>query len=191
MNEMMQTEAIKAAEIVKRGGVILYPTDTIWGIGCDATNYEAVEKIFQIKKRDANKSMITLMKDFSDLSIYLSKLPEIDFEILKKEIRPLTVIYQHAANIAANVIASDGSIAIRIPKDEFCIELIKFAGVPIVSTSANFSGEPTAADFKNITSELVEQMDYVVKYGQDSIKDAKPSRIIKLMDEGKVIVIRD
>jgi L-threonylcarbamoyladenylate synthase len=184
-------EVIKAAEIVKNGGLILYPTDTIWGIGCDATNYDAVERIFQIKKRDSNKSMIVLMKDYNELKDYLKILPQIDFEQFKNEIRPLTVIYQHAINLAENVIAKDGSIAIRIPKDDFCNELIKSIGVPLVSTSANFSGEPSAENFKNISEELKYQVDYIVNYAQDLVKDAKPSRIIKIMDDGKIIVIRE
>jgi L-threonylcarbamoyladenylate synthase len=184
-------EVIKAAEIVKNGGLILYPTDTIWGIGCDATNYDAVERIFQIKKRDSNKSMIVLMKDYNELKDYLKILPQIDFEQFKNEIRPLTVIYQHAKNLAENVIAKDGSIAIRIPKDDFCNELIKSIGVPLVSTSANFSGEPSAENFKNISEELKYQVDYIVNYAQDLVKDAKPSRIIKIMDDGKIIVIRE
>jgi L-threonylcarbamoyladenylate synthase len=184
-------EVIKAAEIVKNGGLILYPTDTIWGIGCDATNYDAVERIFQIKKRDSNKSMIVLMKDYNELKDYLKILPQIDFEQFKNEIRPLTVIYQHAINLAENVIAKDGSIAIRIPKDDFCNELIKSIGVPLVSTSANFSGEPSAENFKNISEELKYQVDYIVNYAQDLVKDAKPSKIIKLMEDGKIIVIRE
>ena len=184
-------EVNKAAEIVKNGGLILYPTDTIWGIGCDATNYDAVERIFQIKKRDSNKSMIVLMKDYNELKDYLKILPQIDFEQFKNEIRPITVIYQHAINLAENVIAKDGSIAIRIPKDDFCNELIKSIGVPLVSTSANFSGEPSAENFKNISEELKYQVDYIVNYAQDLVKDAKPSRIIKLMEDGKIIVIRE
>ena len=184
-------EVNKAAEIVKNGGLILYPTDTIWGIGCDATNYDAVERIFQIKKRDSNKSMIVLMKDYNELKDYLKILPQIDFEQFKNEIRPLTVIYQHAINLAENVIAKDGSIAIRIPKDDFCNELIKSIGVPLVSTSANFSGEPSAENFKNISEELKYQVDYIVNYEQDLVKDAKPSRIIKILDDGKIIVIRE
>jgi L-threonylcarbamoyladenylate synthase len=184
-------EVNKAAEIVKNGGLILYPTDTIWGIGCDATNYDAVERIFQIKKRDSNKSMIVLMKDYNELKDYLKILPQIDFEQFKNEIRPLTVIYQHAINLAENVIAKDGSIAIRIPKDDFCNELIKSIGVPLVSTSANFSGEPSAENFKNISEELKYQVDYIVNYAQDLVKDNKPSKIIKIMGDGKIIVIRE
>lgn len=184
-------EVIKAAEIVKNGGLILYPTDTIWGIGCDATNYDAVERIFQIKKRDSNKSMIVLMKDYNDLKDYLKILPQIDFEQFKNEIRPITVIYQHAINLAENLIAKDGSIAIRIPKNDFCNELIKSIGVPLVSTSANFSGEPSAENFKNISNELKNQVDYIVNYAQDFSKDSKPSKIIKILDDGKIIVIRE
>lgn len=181
----------KAAEIVKRGGVILYPTDTIWGIGCDATNYKAVERIFQIKKRDQNKSMIVLMKDYHDLKDYLKILPQFDFEQFKNEIRPLTIIYQHAINLAENVIANDGSVAIRIPKDDFCLELITKIGVPLVSTSANFSGEPFADKFYNISEELKNQVDYIVNYAQNLIKDTIPSKIIKLMEDGNIQIIRE
>ncbi len=186
-----KSDISKAAEIVKRGGVILYPTDTIWGIGCDATNYKAVERIFQIKKRDQNKSMIVLMKDYNDLKHYLKEIPQIDFEQFKNESRPLTIIYQHAMNLAANVIANDGSVAIRIPKDDFCNELINSIGVPLVSTSANFSGEPSAANFTNISEEIKNQVDYIVNYAQDKIMDVMPSRIIKLTDKGNIHVIRE
>ncbi len=180
-----------AAAIINKGGVILYPTDTIWGIGCDATNSDSVEKIFKIKKRDSNKSMIVLMKDYTDISKYATEIPVFNFNELRNENRPITVIYQNAINLASKVIASDGSVAIRIPKNEFCYELLKTCGVPIVSTSANFSGEPSATNYKNISEELKYQVDYIVKYGQDLVKVAKNSKIIKLKDDGSVIIIRE
>lgn len=190
-DNLLKKEARKAAEVIKKGGVILYPTDTIWGIGCDATNKEAVEKIFQIKKRDKNKSLIVLIKEYSDLHDYINNLPVITYDLLKSVKQPMTVIYQYAKNLAGNLISADGTIAVRIPKDEFCLELIKEAGVPIVSTSANFSGEASAICFNKISKDLIPQMDYVVKYGQDVIKNVKPSRIIKLMEDGNFIVIRE
>ncbi|NVN94953.1 MAG: threonylcarbamoyl-AMP synthase [Bacteroidetes bacterium] len=180
-----------AIKVLEKGGVILYPTDTIWGIGCDATNRLAVEKIYRIKKREQNKSMIVLLDNMVHLSSYLENIPSIAYEMLLKADCPLTIIYPEAKNLAENVIAFDGSIAIRIPDNEFCQKLIRTFGKPIVSTSANFSGEPSAISFDNISANILSQMDYIVQFNQNQIIKTKPSRIVKLNKDVGFVVIRE
>jgi len=183
-------EIENAINVLFNGGVILYPTDTIWGIGCDATNKTAVEKIFQIKKREPNKSMIVLIDSIENLNNYVSNMPLIAYDLMAKSDRPLTIIYADAMNLAENVIAADGSVAIRIPDSQFCKQLIKAFGKPIVSTSANFSGEASAVSFESISANLILQMDYVVQIMHHQTINTKPSRIIKIERDGNYSVIR-
>lgn len=185
-------EEIKnATSVLKTGGVILYPTDTIWGIGCNAQDAQAVEKVFEIKKRDTNKSLIVLLSDTDELFDYVEKVPPFIFELLKNKKKPLTIIYEKAKNLAANIIASDGSIAIRIPDNDFCKELIKTTKFPIVSTSANFSGTPSSDSFFDIPDEIKRQVDYIVNLNQNKTEKSTASTIIKITGNDDYIVIRD
>lgn len=186
----MQEDIKKALEILKKGGVILYPTDTVWGLGCDATNPGAVEKIYKIKKREDSKSMLVLIDHSGRLGSYVKEVPEIAWELIDAAITPLTIIFPGAKNMAANLVAEDGSIGIRISEDEFCQELIKRFGKPIVSTSANISGESTPSVFSDIIDYIKDSADYIVKWRQDDFTKKPPSSIIKLGEGGLFKIIR-
>lgn len=180
----------QALETLKSGGLILYPTDTIWGIGCDATNPEAVEKIFALKGRDKGKSMIILLGNDNQLQSYVSEVPEIAYELLEATDKPLTIIYSNAKNLAANVVAEDGSIGIRVVNHPFCEQLLQRFRKPIVSTSANISGEASARNFVEVSDEIVNGVDYVVKFGQQDPSNGTASTIMKLDPSGKFEFIR-
>jgi L-threonylcarbamoyladenylate synthase len=186
----MEEEIKKCLEVLRKGGTILYPTDTIWGIGCDATKPKAVEKIYRIKKRVESKSLIVLLDDAAKLSSYVKIVPDIARDLIRNIDKPVTIIYPDAINLAKNVIADDGSIAIRIVKNKFCQELIREFGKPIVSSSANISGEPAPSVFKKISHEIIRNVDYIVNLYQDDLQDMKPSRIIRLSKDGTFEVIR-
>ena len=182
---------IKAAiSVLLKGGTILYPTDTIWGIGCDATNEKAIERIYEIKKREDKEGMLVLLDSPDRLNRYV-EIPDIAWNLIDIADKPLTIIYPGARNLAANLLASDGSVGIRIVKDNFCTMLIRQFKRPVVSTSANISGEKSPGVFSEINKEIIESVDYVVKYRQDDLKKAKPSGIIKLGLNGEVKVIRE
>ena len=184
-----EDDILKCLEILRDGGIILYPTDTIWGIGCDATNEDAVKKIYSLKKRPDEKSMIVLVADEKDVLRHVSQ-PDLEvFDYLKKTQKPTTVIYRGAIGFADNLIGKDGSIAIRICKNEFCRHLIKRFRKPIVSTSANISGEPSPKNFSDISEQIRSNVDYVVQFGQDNKTNAEPSSLIK-WEKGKLIVLR-
>jgi L-threonylcarbamoyladenylate synthase len=187
----MQEDIKKALEILKSGGVILYPTDTVWGLGCDATNEEAVAKIYSIKKREDSKSMLVLLNNSARISSYIKDVPEIAWELIDAAVSPLTLIYPGAKNLAKNLIAEDGSIGIRITDDEFCCELIKRFGKPIVSSSANVSGEKTPAIFSEINDEIKDSVDYTVEWRRDDFTKKSPSSIIKLGEGGLFKIIRN
>ncbi|ANH79694.1 threonylcarbamoyl-AMP synthase [Niabella ginsenosidivorans] len=178
-----------AVDTIRNGGVILYPTDTVWGLGCDATNAEAVARIYAIKKRDDSKALIVLAATEREVLQYTAAVDLSLFDYLETAERPTTVIYEHGIGFAENLTAADGSIAIRICKDDFCRSLIKRFGKPIVSTSANISGEPTPARFNAITAAIKNQADYIVQYRQDDRTPHQPSSIIRWKD-GQVEVIR-
>jgi L-threonylcarbamoyladenylate synthase len=181
----------KSLEALHAGGTLLYPTDTVWGIGCDATNYQAVDKIHHIKRRYGTKSLIVLLDSFESLASYVKNVPEITFDLLESIDNPVTVIYSNARNLAPNVIAKDGTIGIRIVKERFCAALIRQFGRPIVSTSANISGEHTPAMFSQISEEVKAGVDYVVQYRQEMYMQTKPSTIIRLYESGHYTIIRD
>lgn len=183
-------EVQRAIEVLRAGGTILYPTDTIWGIGCDATNSRAVEKVYKLKQRVESKSLIVLLDDMEKLHHYVEKVPEITFDLLNSIDTPLTIIYSNARNLAKNVMAADKTIAIRIVREPFCIELIKSFKKPIVSTSANISNDPTALTFNKISNEISKKVDYVVSLYQDKLNQTKPSTIIRLFESGEYEVIR-
>jgi L-threonylcarbamoyladenylate synthase len=186
----MEKEINKAIEVLKNGGTILYPTDTIWGIGCDATNSKAVTKVLKIKNRPGNFSFIILVEKDSRINDYVEQVPEITWDLLSGCDLPVTVIYPKAKNLAKNVIAKDGSIAIRVVKNEFCQRLISKFNKPIVSTSANFTDEPSPVMFKDISEEIKKQVDYVVQIHQHKLSKIKASTIIKLKLNGEFYVIR-
>lgn len=186
----MTKDIEQAKEVLKKGGVILYPTDTIWGIGCDATNPEAVKRIYEIKKRTDSKSMLVLLDKPEKISLYVKEVPEISWDLVDLAESPLTIIYPGAIKLAQNLIAEDGSIGIRITKEQFSKDLIYKFNKPIVSTSANISGEPSPACFDDISEEIKNSVDYVVKYSQNFNQKSKPSGIIKVELNGEIKVIR-
>lgn len=177
-------------DTLERGGLILYPTDTIWGIGCDSTNDGAIEKIFSLKKRADSKAMIILVADEKEIYNYVENPDKKIFEYLSSTEKPTTVIYQHAKNISPKVISSDGTIGIRIAKDNFCKALISQFKKPIVSTSANISGEPSPKNFNDISDAIKNGVDYIVQHRQNDLTPSQPSSIIKLNEEGNIEIIR-
>ncbi|WP_256014063.1 L-threonylcarbamoyladenylate synthase [Desertivirga xinjiangensis] len=187
---MLKKEIEKALEILNAGGVILYPTDTIWGIGCDATNEAAVERIFNIKGRDAAKSLIVLLDTENKLESYVTEVPAIAYDLIEYAENPLTIIYSGAKNLAKNVIHADGSVGIRVAKHQFCQQLIQRFRKPIVSTSANVSGEPSPKIFGDISASILEGVDYVVNFEQDVTSEKQPSTIMKLEPDGRFAFIR-
>jgi L-threonylcarbamoyladenylate synthase len=180
----------KALETLKKGGVILYPTDTVWGIGCDATNREAVERIYRIKEREDSKSMLVLMENPALLDRYVVDVPDIAWDLIEISSTPLTVIYPNAKNLAPNLISKDGSIGIRFTKEKFTARLLQKFRRPLVSTSANLSSEKTPANFDEISEIIKSRVDYIVQYRQDDKTTTRPSEIIKLWPDGRVDIIR-
>ena len=174
---------------LKNGGLILYPTDTIWGIGCDATNADAVKKVYALKKRIDSKALICLVADDRMLSKYIKQIPEVALDIIEVAENPTTIVYDAPQNLAENLIGSDNTIAIRIPDDDFCFQLLRQFNGAIVSTSANISGQPSPKSFSEISDDILKGVDYVVN-SQFEKKSAKPSSIIKLTNSGLVTIIR-
>lgn len=186
----MTDDIQKACEIMQAGGIILYPTDTIWGIGCDATNEKAVQRVYELKRRIDNKAMLVLTDTTAKLSMYVPEIPDIAWDLIEVADKPLTVIYPHARNLAGNLLGEDGSVGIRITNEEFSRKLCARFRKPLVSTSANISGEPSPANFSEISDVIKNGVDYIVKYRQDDMSKAKPSNIIKLGEGGVIQVIR-
>ncbi len=187
----MHNDIKKALEVLKSGGVILYPTDTIWGIGCDATNADAVKRIYEIKQRNDSKSMLVLMENPNRISSYVNDVPEIALDLLEITDKPTTIIYSGAKNLASNLINSDGSIGIRITTEQFTQQLIQRFKKPIVSSSANISGDPSPQTFIEINQDIIDAVDYVVEYRQDDMTKAQASSIIKIGSDWSVQVIRE
>jgi len=179
-----------AVEVLRKGGIILYPTDTVWGIGCDATNAEAVEKVYKMKQRDDSKAMICLVDSDARLQRYVRNVPNVAWDIMELATKPTTVILDNGVNLAPNLLAEDGSIAMRITKEEFSKELCYRFQKPIVSTSVNISGEPPAQNFCDISEELLAQADYVCFTRRQEKKPHTPSSIIRLTEDGVVSIIR-
>lgn len=179
-----------AVETLRAGGIILYPTDTVWGIGCDATNADAVKRIYRIKGRDDSKSMLVLVGSLKMLEDIVSSIPEEARRQIESARSPLTVIYEHPVGVASNLLAEDGSLGIRITSEEFSMRLCEKFGKPIVSTSANFSGEPTPSSFPEINPAIISKMDYVVNYRRADNEKKTASRIIKITDKGQIKIIR-
>lgn len=185
----LKTEVHNAFEVIQNGGIILYPTDTVWGIGCDATNSEAVQKVFRLKKRIESKSMIALVSGDRMLYQIFNEIPENAFQIWDLSEKPTTLILDNPKNIAKEIIAEDNSVGIRIVKEPFCFNLMERMKKPLVSTSANLSGDPTPKSFSEINPEIIKGVDYVVNLHQDKKMD-KPSTIIKLTLDNRVTIIR-
>ena len=181
----------QALRVLQKGGILLYPTDTIWGLGCDATNVVAIEKIYSIKKRDVGKSMLILCLDVKQAKNYVVSFPKVAEELLHHAQRPTTIIYPQACNLPDVLVANDGSIGIRIPDMEFCRELLSRFGRPIVSTSANFSGMPSPVDYNDISQELKDVVDYAVPNMPEFAGSATGSRILKVDTDGSITTIRN
>jgi len=188
---MTQEQDIKnAVEVLRKGGVILYPTDTVWGIGCDATNEEAVARVYKIKQRDDSKALICLVDSDARLQRYVRQVPEVAWQLIDCIVKPTTLILDGAVNLAPNLIAEDGSIGIRITQEAFSHELCYRFQKAIVSTSANISGEPAAQNYRDIDPRILEQVDYVCWTRRQEHKPHQPSSIIKLGIDGEVKLIR-
>ena len=186
----------KALEVLRNGGIIVYPTDTVWGIGCDATNAEAVKKIYRLKQREDSKSMLVLLDSSAKLNYYIADIPETAWQLLEateeeEETKPLTLIYPNARNLAENLIAEDGSIGIRITREPFSKALCERLRHPIVSTSANISGHPTAHFFHEIEKEILDGADYVCLFRREDDCPHEPSSIIKVNNDGTFVIIRE
>lgn len=191
MSESLREEIKKACEVLQKGGIILYPTDTVWGIGCDATNEEAVRKVYEIKRRTDSKAMLVLVDSDVKVDYYVQDVPEVAWDLIEYATKPLTIIYDGARNLAPNLLAEDGSVGIRVTSEEFSKQLCFRFRKAIVSTSANISGQPSPACFSEIQDEIKESVDYIVGYRQDEPAGAKPSSILKLGKGGVVKIIRE
>lgn len=188
---MVFTEDIKnCLDVLRRGGIILYPTDTIWGLGCDATNADSVNRIFSIKAREESKSLLVLVNSIGMLERYVTEIPRTASELITVTDSPLTVIYPEGRNLAAGVCANDGSVGIRICNEEFCNELISRFRKPVVSTSANLSGQPSPRHFGEIDEIITGKADYVVRYRQNDRQKHSPSPVIKVEKDGSFKIIR-
>ncbi len=180
----------EAVNVLKRGGIILYPTDTVWGIGCDATNREAVKKIYALKQREESKSMLVLVDSEGMLDRTVRDIPDVAWQLIEAAVNPLTIIYDHPDGVAENLLAPDGSLGIRVTSERYSAELARRLRRPIVSTSANIAGKKTPAVFDEIADEIKEGCDYVAEYRRDDNSRHKPSNIIKVSEGGLINVIR-
>lgn len=186
----MEDDIKKCIEVLKRGGLILYPTDTIWGIGCDATNPEAVKKIYALKRREDNKAMLVLLDNANNLDRYVHNIPDIAYDLLDVAVSPLTIIYDNGYNLAPNLLGENQSIGIRISHETFSQTLCKRFRRPIVSTSANISGEASASTFDTISEEIKAGVDYIVNYRREDNSNHKASSIIKIGADGTIKILR-
>lgn len=190
MNSQMQEEIEKAVAALKKGGTILYPTDTIWGLGCDATNPRAIRKLHKVKQRSDHKHFIILLEDVSKIASYVKAIPETAWDLYQQIDTPLTIVFPGARNLSKRVIGADKTIGIRIPKDDFARELVAKFGKPLISTSANISGEAPPMIFRDIVPEILQAVDHVVDYHRDRVNKTKPSTIIRLHENGDFEIIR-
>lgn len=190
MNEQLRIEINKCLPVLQAGGIFVYPTDTLWGIGCDATNETAVEKIFNLKKRNVSQSMIVLVSSEGMLQRFVKEVPAIAWDLIECAAHPLTIIYPQAARLAQGVSHADGTVGIRVTKDEFCSALITRLGKPIVSTSANLSGQPAPPSFSEIDPVILSSVDYVVNLRRQEESPGRPSSIIKVGTGGQIQILR-
>jgi len=187
----MNEDIKMALEVLRNGGVILYPTDTIWGLGCDATNEEAIEKIYAIKKRTDNKKMLVLANTENMVERYVDEMPGIAYDLIEAAVRPLTIIYDNAKNLPNSILGGNNSIGIRITEEDFSRTLLERFRKPIISTSANIHSEPSPANFSEISEEIIQAVDYVVKFRQNETDKIQASSIIKLNFDGTFKIIRE
>lgn len=180
----------KACEIMRQGGIILYPTDTVWGIGCDATNSDAVARIYNLKQRCDSKALIIMLGDINQLSKYVDNIPEIAYNLINVAVKPLTIVYDNAINLCNELCATDGSVGIRITNEYFSRQLCNAFRRPIVSTSANISGQSTPLCFNDISNEIIQGVDYVVENRRNDINNISPSSVIKLSQDGSIKILR-
>ncbi|MBO4536265.1 MAG: threonylcarbamoyl-AMP synthase [Bacteroidales bacterium] len=191
MEKDIDLEEVKAAvDTLKAGGIILDPTDTVWGIGCDATNEAAVARVFELKQRSDSKSLITLVADADMLGRYVKVIPEVAINLLEVNDKPMTIIYPGAMGLAPNVVAEDGSVGIRIPMHDFCVEVIRRFHKPIVSTSANISGQPAPAYYEDIPLEIIDAVDWVADPYLEEGSTGEPSQIIQVGLRGEIKILR-
>ena len=187
----MKEQIEQAIKVLKEGGIILYPTDTVWGIGCDATNEKAVKKVYKLKQRADSKSLITLAANTDMVCKYVKEMPEIAISLIEVNDKPMTIVYPDAIGLAPNVIAEDGSVGIRVPMSDFCVQLISRFHRPIVSTSANISGSPAPTYFEDIAQQIIDGVDFVVSQECEDNATHKPSQIIKVGLGGEIKIIRE
>ena len=190
-NAPLQEEVERAVEVLRRGGIILYPTDTVWGIGCDATNAEAVDRIYRLKRSENKKSMLVLCASADMVVRYVNRAPGIAFEVMEMATTPLTAILPGAAGVAPNLIPDEGTLGVRIPDHEFCRRMLRALGRPVVSTSANISGQPTAVGLQDVAQEIVDGVDFVVNPRFEGKPTCKASSIIAFGEGGEVKIIRE
>lgn len=190
-SEEVRSDIDRAVKALRAGGVILYPTDTVWGLGCDATNARAVERIYEIKRRDHAKSLITLVASTAMLERTVDGIPEVAYQLIEYSDRPLTIIYDRARAVAPNLVADDGTLAVRLTTEPFSQALCRAFGRPLVSTSANISGEPTPPFFAQIDPRVIEAVDYVCLTRRDDTTPHRPSAIIRLSENGVFNIIRN
>lgn len=186
----MEEDIKMCIEVLRKGGLILYPTDTIWGIGCDATNAGAVRRVYELKRRADSKAMLVLLDDASRLERYVDEVPDVAYQLIEAAVTPLTIIYDRGRNLAPALLGDDGSVGVRVTGEAFTRQLCRRFGRPIVSTSANVSGEPSAPTFARVSEEIKQGVDYVVRYRQDDEAEARPSGIIKLRANGEFKILR-
>jgi len=190
MTSLLQEEVSRALEVLRKGGSILYPTDTIWGLGCDATNTRAIKRLQKIKQRSDNKHFIILLDGTDRLQEYVKLIPEAAWDLYQQIQTPLTIVFPDARNLSKLVVGKDRTVGIRIPRDDFALELVRQFGKPVISTSANLSGDPPPMFFRDINPVLLQEVDYVVDFHRDRIQETKPSTIIRLHENGEFEVIR-
>lgn len=191
MDDDLKYEVDAAVKALKAGDLILYPTDTVWGLGCDATRSDAIGRIFDLKQRDDSKSVIVLVSDADMLARYVRQIPPMAIDLLEINDKPMTIIYPQGVGLSEKVIADDGSVAIRIPQNEFCVQMIRRFGKPVVSTSANISGEPTPGCFAEIGAAILDGVDHIVEPALEHTSSGRSSQIIKIDMGGEVKVIRE
>ena len=190
MDEQLKNEVNQAVSVLRSGGIILYPTDTVWGIGCDATNADAVERIYRLKQKKEAKSMLVLVDSIDKISLYADHIPQVAWDLLELADKPLTLILPKAKKVAENLVPPEGTLGIRVPKHDFCIALAKKLGRPIVSTSANLTGTPAPARFTQVSDEIKEGVDHIVDSKYEAGATGAPSSIIQLNESSEVKILR-
>ena len=188
---IMLEDIQKASEVLRKGGVILYPTDTVWGLGCDATNMAAAEKIYSLKGETEQKSLIILVESFEDLKKYVSMIPDTVIDLTEMIKEPITVVYRGAMNLASNVMSPERTIAVRIPEDDFCKRLLREFGKPITSATARAKGTPLPISFSKIPKEIVENVGYVVKHNISKVLRSKASIMVCISENGEIQILRN